>query len=225
MEQARGLVIGGAVVPGTEWIRRDPRAWWAPADSNDVRPRDGHRVTLALGHWGGGRHLVGEDAALAMYRAIEGRVRGDGSDMAVSCGLVIAWDGGTWQTADLLDATIHVGDRRTYLRSVGIETAWCGTVAQARKLGIAVGATVTGEARGARVQCVAPSAELVASWRRLIDTLTRIEHPAVAIPRVAAPYVERPRRGPEAGVCEHRDVPSALEKIDAAGLLAGALGW
>lgn len=221
----RGIVIGGVVQPRTEFVRRDSRAWWAPADSNDVRPRGGNVVTLGLGHWTGGHHRTGEGAGPAIVRAIEARTRADGSDMAVSCGFVISWDGLVWQTADMLDATIHVGDRRTYLRSVGIECAWAGTVENARRLGIAVGATVSGMARGQAIQCVAPSAELVAGWRALCNALTAIQHPAVAIPRRVVPYVADPKRGPDRGICEHRDVPSTLRKVDAAGLLVGALGW
>lgn len=221
----RGIVLGGQVVPGTDFVKREARCFWTPADSNDVRKRDGAKVDTIIAHWTGGHLKSGDGAGFAIYKAIEKRLRGDGSDMAVSCHFIIAADGGTWQTCDLLDATIHVGDRATYKRSVGVEVASPGTPEWAEKIGIdpAVLAargivTVKGEARGRTFDCLSFTKEAIGAWRALVDVLTKIETPAVSIPR-------RIVRTAGPGIAEHRDVRSTLEKVDAGGLLVGALDY
>lgn len=215
----RGIIVGGEVQPGTEEVIRDSQFFWTPADSNDVRLRHGMIVDQSVYHWTGGRCHTGPQALERVYKSIEARERGDGSDMAVSIHLIVSWDGLIFQTMDLTHAAIHVGDRSVYRRSVGTEFTWPGTIVQARTLGIDPGEPVVGSARGRRVSCMAPSSEMLDAARRLASMLTSIVHPAIKIPRKLATNYRSP------GFLEHRDVPSKLNKIDAAGLLVRALGF
>ncbi|GAB5541399.1 MAG: hypothetical protein SangKO_011590 [Sandaracinaceae bacterium] len=47
----RGLLIAGEVIPGTDWVRRDPRYWWT--SGRGTRPR-ARVVDLLVGHWTAG---------------------------------------------------------------------------------------------------------------------------------------------------------------------------
>jgi hypothetical protein len=40
MTIAHGILVGGTVLPGTERVLRDPRAWWREP-STDIYPRLG----------------------------------------------------------------------------------------------------------------------------------------------------------------------------------------
>lgn len=219
MTISRGLLLDGDIVPGTDFVVRDSEAWWSVrTDPNDMRRRQGTRVDTHVAHWSAGHCLTGPDALRRLYRNIEARRKADKTDMSVSCGFGITWDGQVGQYCDLAEASIHVGDRRTYRRSAGTEVTWPGTVEWAEKLGIDPGTPVWGEARGRRVLCMAPNTDVLDAWRQLADALARIVHPFVGIPRQVV-------RTPGPGFCEHRDVPSPKGKIDACGLLVNALGW
>lgn len=218
MSVERGIVIAGQVLPGTERVIRDPAAWWDHGETG-TRPRKGHRASLLCGHWTAGNARTGPTAGGKVVRAMKARKRSDGSQLDVGIHFVISWDGIIWQCADLSVATTHVGHRPTILASVGVECCWPGTVTQAVKLGMPDASPMRGSARGAAVKCYPPSDELIAAWRWLAEALASTDHPLLAVPR---------RRGSAApqkpGVIEHMDVPAST-KIDAAGLLVGALGW
>ncbi len=211
----RGIIINGDVLPGTERVIRDPAAWWQAGDLG-THKRGGHRIDRLVGHWTAGNPRTGPTAGPKVVAAMRARKRPDGTAMDVGIHFVIAWDGLIWQAADLGWATTHVGHRAINRRSVGVECCWPGTVRQAERLGVEVEHAVTGTARGQRIQCLAPSAEILDTWRWLWDALTRAQHPALAIPRQRG-SMER------AGAMEHCDVAGGT-KADAAGLLVGALG-
>lgn len=210
----RGILVNGAVLPGTERVIRDPAAWWT-AGERGTRPRGGRRADRLVGHWTGGHPRSGPTAGPRVVAAMRARKRPDGSPLDVGVHFVIGWDGLIWQTADLGAATVHVGHRAVNRRSVGVECCWPGTVTQAERLGVDVEHVAPGQARGQRIRCMAPSPEMLDAWRWLYDALTRAQHPALAIPRQRG-SMERP------GAMEHADVPGT--KVDAAGLLVGALG-
>jgi hypothetical protein len=223
---ASGIVHGGRVIGGTEWVLRDPSAWW-DLTSSDVRPRNGHRPRLIVGHWGGGRHHVGPGAARKMVANMNARRREDGSDMSVSCGFVISWDGLCWQTADLDTATIHVGSRPVISRSIGVEIAWCGYESQARRLGIDGVHILPRVVDGQRLRVVRPSDAIVETWARLCDTLATV----CGIPRVLPPtstaLLSAAELAQQEGAIEHMTL-GGPQKRDAAGLLIEALaarGW
>lgn len=213
----RGIIIGSDVLPGTERVIREPAAWWAAGDLG-TRPRKGHTAQLLCGHWTAGRPHTGPQTGRRVVSAMRARKRDDGSPLDVGIHFVIGWDGLIWQTCDLSQATTHVGHRPTILASIGAECCWPGTVTQAEKLGMPAAPPVRGVARGAAVKAYPPSDELLEAWRWLAGVLTSTRHPLLAIPRsrgAAAP--QRP------GIIEHADVPKS-SKIDAAGILVGALG-
>lgn len=181
----RGLVVAGAVVPGTELVQRHPRAWWswaASADRPDLRLRKGAPIELLGGHWTGGPIREGEDAAVRTVAAMRARQRDDGSLMDVSCHFVIGWDGGVWQVADVAVGTVHMG-RAVNPRSIGVETTWPGYASQAVAIRGAIaskgrqphagysGPVDVRTVRGRQVECLRPSAELVASWVALAELL------------------------------------------------------
>jgi hypothetical protein len=217
MTVAQGIVVDGTVLPGTGRVTRDSKAWWAPGNVG-CRPRKGHVASLLVGHWTAGNPLTGPGTGAKVVRSMKARLSKDKSrPLDVGVHFVIGWDGLVWQTCDLALATTHVGYRPVILRSVGVETCWPGSMKQAKALGVA-GKEVIGRARGARVRCLEPSPELLAAWTWLAETLAGAQHPALAIPRRLAKTTK------EAGALEHRDMP-ATTKVDAAGLLVGALGW
>lgn len=209
----RGILIGGHVLPGTERVIRDSRAWWAEP-SADVYPRPG-KIDRIVGHWTAGHPRTGPDAGVRLFQAMLGRKREDGTQMDVSVHFGGAWDGAIYQFADLANATIHVS-RRINLRSVGFEAMWPGTTSQALKLKLPSLAPLTGHARGRSVKVYPPSSELLEGWRWLVGALTSADHPMLEIPM---------QRGSEdvPGIMEHMDIRGS-SKVDAAGVLVGALG-
>lgn len=232
MTVGRGIVIGGVVQPGTDWILRDSSAWWA-ADERGTKPRTGP-VDVLVGHWTASQPDTGPGAGPKTVRNMKARRRPDGTLMNVGIHFVIAWDGLVWQTCDLEVATIHVGNAAINARSIGVECDWPGTAAQASRLGVA-GRTHRRVVAGSPVHVLDPAPEMIASWVGLADTLAAIRHPAIALPRQVphdrdgALLVDRMK--PKAlrryrGALEHLHMPTT--KIDAAGVLVNALagaGW
>lgn len=222
----RGIIIGDHILPGTERVIRDSDAWWAEP-SDDVYPRKGYRVDRIVGHWSAGHARTGPNAGRLLYQAMLARRKDSNGDgkltsaddlMDVSCHFGIGWDGMIWQLADLSSACIHVA-RKINLRSVGVECMWPGTMRQAARLGMPAAHAVMGQARGQRIECYPPSDELLEAWRWLVHTLTHAQHPLLAIPYQRG-GMEKP------GILEHCDITGPKRtKVDAAGILVGALGW
>jgi hypothetical protein len=226
----RGIVRNGIVLPGTEWCLREPGAWWT-AGERGTKARSS--TTLIVAHWtAGGRH-EGPGTAQRVVRNMKARKRDDGTPMEVGIHFVIGWDGMCFQTADLDVATVHVSAGWNP-RSIGVECCWPGTMSNARKIG-AVDLHDRGERRhvaGARVDCLPPPSELLASYVRLCETLAL----HCGIPRVVPlaadghPLLDRmtaKRARSWEGAAEHLHSPSTT-KVDAAGYLCGALqraGW
>lgn len=238
----RGLVVAGTVIPGTDLIHRDPRAWWGwerREDRPDLRSRKGRTVELLTGHWTAGPARSGPDTAYRVVRAMKARKRNDGTLADVSVHLVLGWDGIVWQVADLALATVHAG-RSVNLQSIGCECAWPGTEAQAAKIArvlarlkspapAPVGPIDVRTVRGRRIRALRPSPELLAGWVALAEMLASLatSHPelGIRIPRVIA--ATGGKSVPRRGVHEHLDVPGTT-KVDAAGYLVDALaaaGW
>jgi hypothetical protein len=221
----RGLLVAGSVVPGTEWVRRDSRAMWRAGDRG-TRPRAAAADVL-VGHWTAGNPRTGEDAGRRVYDAMRARRRPDGSPLDVGIHLVIGWDGLVHQTADLALATVHVGSGPVNARSIGVECCWPGTLRQARALGAP--ATPQRVVIGSqRVDVALPSPELVAAWVRLAGLLASLGGlGGISIPRQVPRTTARMTAAQQRrwkGAQEHTHVPGST-KIDAAGLLTGALDW
>lgn len=214
MTEARGIVVHGVPLAGTERVIRSTEAWWESGERG-TRPRAGERITRIVSHWGGGHHRTGVDAAVKMVRAMKARKRADGSPMDVGCQFIISWSGDIIQTADLSDATTHVGSRSINRTSIGVETAWSGTMINAAKLGIKDAVPVMGVARGLPVKACAPSAELVAAWRWLVGTLCLAQHPLLAIPMQRGSMTKP-------GIMGHCEV-SGTTKVDDASILVSAV--
>lgn len=235
MTVARGAIFGGVVLPGTEFVLRDPAAWWAwdvPEDRVDLRRRPGP-IRVLGGHWTGGHARTGPNAGRKVVAAMKARRKDDDGDgvidaddplMDVSVHFVVGWDGIVFQTADLLYGTVHMG-RGVNSVSVGVETCWPGTAKQARKLGVD-GRTERRRFGTRSVECLRPSDELLEGWRRLAAALSSDEVRRASLGVIAIDKVLGTTRPPKSGACEHWQAPST--KNDAAGYLLDALrrdGW
>jgi hypothetical protein len=234
----RGIVIDGAVVPGTSHVQRRAGAWWGwPEDRADLRRRSKKRdATLLVGHWTGGPIRVGDDAAEDGVRIMKKRAREDGSPAEVSCHFIVGWDGLIWQVADLAFDCVHAGSSASR-GSIGAETSWPGYAENAEAIVSALrrnerpvhpGYLEAPERRvvlGRTVQCLPPSAELLAGFVKLAETLAALPPElGVVIPRqLAVKGSKRTSRG----ACEHQHC-APFKKGDAAGYLVEALeraGW
>ena len=230
MTVERGIVCRGVVIPGTERVIRDPAAWWT--EGRETRPRAGAAIDMLIGHWTGGPPRTGPIAGKKLVDAMNARKSADGGDLSVSVQLSIGWDGQVWQHADLATACVHVGDRRTIRRSIGVECMWPGSARQAVRLG-ADGEAITRTIDGRRVRLLAPSDELLEAWRWLAETLTGPAGRAAGL-RIPRTVLGLRRTLPElaasaGGVGEHATLPRASDprkvKIDCCGLLMDATGY
>ena len=226
MTVERGIVYGGAVLPGTDWVLREPGAWW-PRGKRGCRARTQGPPSMLCGHWTAGPPRDGPSAGPRVVRAMDARQ--DVTQVGVH--FVIGWDGLVWQTADLAHATVHAG-RAIDERSIGVETCWPGTAAQAARLG-AQGATQRVKVAGRTLHAMRPSPELLGAWVRLADALAAglpslprqvplDRDGSLLIDRMTAAQVRGWR-----GALEHLHAEKTT-KVDAAGYLIGALrdaGW
>lgn len=225
MSVARGIILAGVVLPGTEWCLRDSDAWWKPGDLG-TREREAMPDVL-VGHWTAGPPRDGPTAGPKLVRAMKARKsEKTGKPLDVGVHFVIGWDGLVWQCADLAIATVHIGNRGLIRRSVGVECCWPGTIAQAKALGVD-GRSMRLRVDGRMLEVLAPSREIVLTWERLAETLAA----HLPIPRQSPmdrdgrPMLDRmtPKQARNwRGAMEHLHVPGST-KLDAAGLLA--FGW
>jgi hypothetical protein len=226
---AYGLLVDGKVVPGTDRIRRDPRAWWAPGERG-TRARDSV-VDGLVGHWTAGHCRTGEDAGRRVVEAMKARMHPtENRPLVVAIDFVASWDGLIWQTAPMEVATVHAGTigRHSIGRVKGVECTWPGTVAQARKLGIDPGEPLRVRVGGRVIEVMRPSEALLDAWRYLANVLASLGGlGGISIPRQVprttmrmTPAQQRRWKGGQ----EHCHVPDST-KSDAAGLLVDALDW
>lgn len=202
-------LLNGRVLPGTDWILRDSRAWWRRGERGTVRRGDFDLDTI-VGHWTAGPCLVGPDAARRVVRNMKARKRADGTPMQVGIHFVVTWDGLVFQTCDLGLGTVHVSSREINRSSIGIETCWPGTEANARRLGVDAGHFI--ERRGMSI--LEPTEDMVRAYVRLCGTLASV----LNIPRRVSVFD---------GHMEHFQVVGT-EKVDAAGMWNESLiaaGW
>ena len=222
-----GILLNGQRLPGTDWILRDSRAWFA-ADDADAPPRRHWPVTTVTYHWTGGAAKVGPEAGRDVVRNMKARKRDDGSLMSVSCHFVVSWDGMVFQVADLARMTIHAG-RVLNRDGIGVEQCWPGYEGQMLKLG-GNGGVQRRLVNGSRVDCMMPSPLMLEASMRLAETLASLPSSTrIAVPRVVAP--QRRLRPAEAaafrGACEHASSPGS-GKLDCAWYVTDALaanGW
>lgn len=168
----RGIMVGGKVIPGTDFVIRDwPRAQFDPPDTLKRRSRV---VNLIVWHWTGGHQFVGPNAAAKAVRNCEARTRPDGTLADVGYHFLVCVDGMVWQTADLALATWHVGDRFTVHRSIGIEHAYPGTLTQSRRLGVESLGSRTISIDGDLVTVTIPPIEMMRASALLADALAGI---------------------------------------------------
>lgn len=225
---AEGIVVGGVVLPGTEWVLRDPHAWFAP-DYADAPPRKYWPITQMVFHWTGGMPHTSADAAQTVVRNMKARLRVDGTEMSVSCHFVVSWDGVVFQVCDLARMAIHAG-RVLNRDGIGIEQCWPGTERQMMKLR-ANGYVQRRFADGNELDCMRPSEAMINASCRLAEALVVAPASArIQIPRVVPASTKRMRSRAAAsfrGACEHVHSPGS-KKLDCAGYVIDALaarGW
>jgi hypothetical protein len=240
------LILAHDVIPGTDWIRHDPSAWWAPLERG-TRPR-AKVVNKFLGHWTGGEAGTGDpdgnagplseydDDGRRVVSGMKARRRQDGALMRVGVHFVIgACDPAEmyapcWQTADPgITATIHVGDRVIGSSSIGVELVSAGVPG---KFDLRRRPVVRAPLLGKTREVLAFYPGQLRTWVRLANTLAAIRRSGIAIPQ-HVPAIGATRRFTRsearrwAGGMEHLHVPGTT-KIDGGGLLIGALreaGW
>lgn len=222
--------MGGRVIGGLDFVNREPSAWWREGERG-TKPRDAE-ISLLVGHGTGGPPRTGPQAGPRVVRAMKSRLRADGLPMNVGVHFVVGADGLVWQTADLAIATIHVGNSGVNTRSIGVECSWPVFESAALRLNV-TGRLISRRVAGRRVSVVEPPEEMIASWVRLAETLASVVGIARQVPLDASGglmsdrFTKKQQRG-WIGAQEHMHVPSPSRKIDAAGVLVGALrdaGW
>lgn len=240
-----GLLLGGKVVPGGEWITRDGRAWWKAGDYGTKRRTIGQPIDLVVGHWTAGEAGVRymDDDGPFIVEVMRNRPSNDpvlaaqGVKLKVSIHFVIGADGTTWQTADPLTTTaIHVGMGAVNDRSIGIEIVSPGTgpmhPARPRPTVRHRMLPTPKYPSGRLVPMRAYYPSQIDAWVRLVELLcSRLPIPR-QVPRGADGGLEidrftKPEQRRWKGIQEHYHLPTT-NKRDAGTQLIGALrdrGW
>jgi hypothetical protein len=237
MTVQHGMVIGGELIPGTEWCLRDSRAWWEPL-MRGTRQR-APLVDLLVGHATGGEASLAsyDDDGPFVVRGMRARVRSDGSPLRVGIHFVIgacardAEHAKVWQTCDPgLIATTHVGLGAVNRRSIGVEIVsalFPGPLDHRKR------SQLNAHLLGKVVRVLAFERGQARSWVRLAEAIAGLDGLAgIAIPKrvpaqLAAHRFTRRALAAYSGAMEHLHVPGT-KKSDAAGLLVAELldaGW
>lgn len=234
---ARGLLIANEVIEGTDWIRRDPSAFWQPGERG-TRPR-AKTITQIVGHWTAGEagaKRFDDDGPFVVRGMKARRSRKTGELMRVGIHFVIGacaeddLEATVWQTADPGRVAVsHVARGFVNARSIGVEVVSAGKP----------GELDTRERPRARVPLLGQTVEVLRfypgqlrAWRRLAETLAALDgRGGIRIPRrvpeqLGSKRMTLPQLRRWQGALEHLHVGPS--KVDAAGLLVGALldaGW
>lgn len=240
---SHGLRIGSTVVPGTEWIIRDDRAWWNLGDYA-TRQR-AQRPTILCGHWTAGTAgaKTPDDDGPVVYNVMKNRpsrVLPPPAKMQVSIHFVIGADGKCWQTMDpLTTVALHVGMGSLNSRSVGVEVVNPGTALTLRSSERVPRDVITHRMlptaklpNGRKVRQLAFYPAQIAAWVRLANLLS--DHLPIPrrVPSGADGDLEidrftRKEAARWAGAMEHYHVTTST-KLDAGTQLLRALmadGW
>lgn len=248
----RGLVVAGQLVPGTEWIRRDPeRAWWRPGERG-TRPRARVRDLVGF-HWTAGEAGVRDpdgplgpldeydDDAARVVAAMRARLRPDGSPMSVGIDFVIGacppdakW-APLWQTIDIgLCAAVHMGRGEINARCPAAEIVSAGLPDKPGKprRDLRNRPQITMPVYGRQLRQLAFYPGQIRTALALAELLASLDGLAgIRIPRRVPLGLTRAMGLPElrryAGAIEHLHCPPN-EKIDAGGQIVTVLrdaGW
>jgi len=232
----RGLRLDDEIIPGTDWILRDPEAWWGPGERG-TRPRAAFR-TMLCGHWTAGeatkRWLT--DDGRHVVRAMKARKRPDGTKMKVAIDFVIgacepdAEYASIWQTADpALTACVHVGRGQVNARAIGVEVVNAGLPGRAD---VRRRDRLTRTVHGEELEQLAFYPGQLRTWVRLAETLASLQgRHGISIARRVPAELGEPMKLRElrefSGAIEHLQVPPH-RKVDAGTQLLEALveaGW
>lgn len=237
MTVLRGLVIDGDVIPGTDWVLRDPRAWFTPG-ARGTRPRAAF-IDVLVGHATGGEAGVGsiQDDGPFVFDVLRSRVTASGRPLQCGIHFVIGAcaredaEALVWQTADPgMTATTHVGLGSVNRRSIGVETVsalFPGPLDRRQRPQVSV--PLLGRIQ--RVLSFFPGQ--LRAWRRLAETLADLNgRGGISIPRqipreLGARRLTRDGIAAFRGAVEHLHMPGT-KKLDAGGLLVAELaaaGW
>ena len=242
----RGLVIGGEVLEGTDWVQRVPGKFWEPGQRGTRKRAE--EVTGLCGHWTAGEAgtQTYDDDGARVFDVMVNRRRDDGSPLNVGIHFVVAACGEDDEFAQVfqlmdpgLAAAVHVGRGWVNAKTIGVEVISAGLPGKADVRGRPrVKTTLLGK----RLECLDFYGGQVRSWVRLANLLSVGGLPCgIEIPRqvpldpkahlTGKVLTSRRFTVPEAkrwrGAWEHYLVPGTT-KIDAGGLLLAALaadGW
>lgn len=251
-DPARGIVVDGQVLTGTEFVLREADAWWDPADADDryqLRPR-ADRVDILCGHWTAGEAgtKTNEDDGRRVVSVMKRRKsrKRPGRRLKVSVQFVIGACGPdddyapVWQTMDLGGrfAATHVGRGSINARSIGVEVVSAGLDGAAN---VRDREEIEVELLGRKREVLAFYPGQLRAWVRLANALAGKCLPGgIEIPKhIPAQLLEDgstrvlPRRfttkelGAWSGAMEHYLMDNT-RKVDAGTLLLDALlsdGW
>ena len=228
----KGMVISGVVHDDTDWVRRDPAAWWQPGD-HGTRPR-AETISILCGHWVAGEAGTNtyDDDGPRVVHAMKART--DVKDVGIhfvigACGESDA-EAPIWQTADFgIVSTVHVGKGVVNERSIGVEIVSAGLPGPAD---VRHRPQVACHYLGRVVKCLAFYPGQLATWMRLAEFLASLDGDAgVSIKRQTPADVQHQFSIGDvrkfSGMMEHFMTPGTT-KIDAGAMLIGEAqrrGW
>jgi hypothetical protein len=239
----RGIIVGGVVVPGTDFVQRIAGKWWNAGDfgTRSKLPK----ITKLVGHWtageaGGVKNVDGHGDRV--FDVLKTRTKADGSPLACGITFVIGApkdpndDAQIWQFMDpATTAGIHVGSGVVNGGSIGVEIVSAGSPGS---LDVRKRERVTLDLLGGTVEALRFYPGQIRSWVKLANVFggKNLGHGIEIARKVPSlngtvPMTSRRFTATEAqnwsGAAEHFLVPGTT-KVDAAGLLIGALaadGW
>lgn len=246
-----GILVGGKVIQGTYWCRRDTSAWWQVGEFG-TRAR-AKVIDLGIGHWTGGEAGLGDpdgsagpldvydDDGPRVVKAMKARLNKRGEPLQVSISFVIGACDPTadyapvWQCLDIgLVAAVSVGSGDVNARAIATEIVSAGLPG---KLDTRHRPHEIHVVNNHRLDALAFYPGQLRSYVRLMDALTQPGIPGnIRIPRQVpvdtlgltwATRFSRSQQEGWKGAQEHLHVWNTT-KVDAAGMTLRALldaGW